>query len=316
MRPNLLAPALRRRVSKDSGKEVSRRANRAVRWIGDRPPRVWGAFYILLIPLGGLIFWTLPAGSFYDSNLTREAGFRQDLVTAASLLSSAVQMQEHGDYTPHPLPAPTWNLYGIKVVMETRSVEVPVSSLSVDTYGNIALSIQGQELSATSSAIPESGVTGDLVTLAAAYPAYQYSAAGSLELVGYTVGFASSSAAASAAPSQGAGSSGGQIPLDVLLPAAGVGTAINPDASVLWMPPSTAAVIQRLSAAGTGDPKEASGLFIRMCYFSATTVTTLGFGDITPVSTEARVLSAAEAVLGVVSIGLFLNAVAQKWRKS
>jgi hypothetical protein len=42
-------------------------------------------------------------------------------------------MQEHGDYTPHPLPAPTWNLYGIKVVMETRSVEVPVSSLSVDT---------------------------------------------------------------------------------------------------------------------------------------------------------------------------------------
>ena len=71
------------------------------------------------------------------------------------------------------------------------------------------------------------------------------------------------------------------------------------------MLPSTAAVIQRLSAAGTGDPEEASGLFIRMCYFSATTVTTLGFGDITPVSTEARVLSAAEAVVGVAIIGLF-----------
>ena len=64
--------------------------------------------------------------------------------------------------------------------METRSVEVPMSSLSVDTYGNIALGTQGQELSATSSSVPEGGVTGDLVTLAAAYPAYRYSAAGSL----------------------------------------------------------------------------------------------------------------------------------------
>jgi ion channel len=56
--------------------------------------------------------------------------------------------------------------------------------------------------------------------------------------------------------------------------------------------------------------------YIRMCYFSAITITTLGFGDITPVTTEARVLVGTEAVLGVVIIGLFLNAVAQKWRKT
>jgi len=106
------------------------------------------------------------------------------------------------------------------------------------------------------------------------------------------------------------------FPLNVLLPGAGGATATNPDASILWIPPSTAAVLQRLSTAGTGDPKEASGLLIRMCYFSATTITTLGFGDITPVTTVARVLAGIEAVTGVVLIGLFLNAVAQKWKKS
>jgi hypothetical protein len=81
------------------------------------------------------------------------------------------------------------------------------------------------------------------------------------------------------------------------------------------VPLSTAAVVERLSTAGQGDPKEASGLFVRMCYFSAISVTTLGFGDITPVSSTARLLVAIEAVFGVVFVGLFLNAVAQKWGK-
>ena len=47
-------------------------------------------------------------------------------------------------------------------------------------------------------------------------------------------------------------------------------------------------------------------------YFSAVTVTTLGFGDITPVSVKARVLTACESVLGVIVVGLFLNALAGK----
>ena len=118
------------------------------------------------------------------------------------------------------------------------------------------------------------------------------------------------------APPSGASNGNGQIPLNILFPGAGSETAINPDTSVLWMPPSTADAINRLSAAGVGDPKEASGLYIRMCYFSAIIITTLGFGDISPVTTDARVFVGAEAVLGVVIIGLFLNAVAQEWRRT
>lgn len=44
-------------------------------------------------------------------------------------------------------------------------------------------------------------------------------------------------------------------------------------------------------------------------YFSAITVTTTGFGDVTPTNTFTRGLVMVEAVIGVVLIGLFLNAI-------
>ncbi len=49
-------------------------------------------------------------------------------------------------------------------------------------------------------------------------------------------------------------------------------------------------------------------------YLSVTTVTTLGLGDISPITDEAAVLIASECILGVICAGLFLNAIA--FRKS
>lgn len=56
---------------------------------------------------------------------------------------------------------------------------------------------------------------------------------------------------------------------------------------------------------GVGSAVE--GNFIRMLYLSGVTITTLGFGDIVPVTTPARILILTESVLGAVLIGLFLN---------
>ena len=47
-------------------------------------------------------------------------------------------------------------------------------------------------------------------------------------------------------------------------------------------------------------------------YFSAVTITTLGYGDIQPLDTVVRLLAASEAVLGIVTIGFFLSALAQQ----
>ncbi len=53
-------------------------------------------------------------------------------------------------------------------------------------------------------------------------------------------------------------------------------------------------------------------LFWRMFYFSAVTITTLGYGDIVPISDLARLLVAAESILGIILIGLFFNALTRK----
>ncbi|HDM8162001.1 TPA: two pore domain potassium channel family protein [Vibrio harveyi] len=47
-------------------------------------------------------------------------------------------------------------------------------------------------------------------------------------------------------------------------------------------------------------------------YYSAVTITTLGYGDITPTHGASLAFSALESVFGVVLIGLFLNALSNK----
>lgn len=52
--------------------------------------------------------------------------------------------------------------------------------------------------------------------------------------------------------------------------------------------------------------------FGRMLYLSAVTVTTVGYGDIVPLTDVARTAVALEAIGGIVLIGLFLNALAHE----
>lgn len=62
-----------------------------------------------------------------------------------------------------------------------------------------------------------------------------------------------------------------------------------------------------------GLPKSASGAFARMFYFSAVTITTLGYGDIVPITNPARILVALESIFGIVLIGLFLNSLSREY---
>lgn len=51
--------------------------------------------------------------------------------------------------------------------------------------------------------------------------------------------------------------------------------------------------------------------FIESIYFSVVTITTLGYGDILPVTDTGRILTGLEALLGIVLIGLFLNSISE-----
>lgn len=53
-------------------------------------------------------------------------------------------------------------------------------------------------------------------------------------------------------------------------------------------------------------------IFLDSIYFSIVTITTLGYGDIVPHSLLIKILVSLEAILGIVLIGLFLNALSHR----
>ena len=59
-----------------------------------------------------------------------------------------------------------------------------------------------------------------------------------------------------------------------------------------------------------GDASSFNGQFWRMTYFSAVIITTLGLGDIIPITWESRALVAFQSMFGIILAGLFLNALA------
>ena len=63
--------------------------------------------------------------------------------------------------------------------------------------------------------------------------------------------------------------------------------------------------------AALGRPSE-TGRFQRYLYFSSITITTIGFGDVVPLTNRARLTVAAEGIYGIVIIGMFLNALARR----
>ncbi len=68
--------------------------------------------------------------------------------------------------------------------------------------------------------------------------------------------------------------------------------------------------MRRFGGGAKGVGSEIEGNFWRMFYLSAVTITTVGYGDIVPVTTATRLLVSLEAILGIVLIGLFLNSLA------
>jgi hypothetical protein len=88
------------------------------------------------------------------------------------------------------------------------------------------------------------------------------------------------------------------------------GQVISPTSGLLTLSVAVNNRLVRFFNSLQGDPSQASGNWMRMLYFSSTTLTTLGLGDITPVSSEARLWVWLEAVAGLVVIGLFLASLA------
>ncbi len=84
------------------------------------------------------------------------------------------------------------------------------------------------------------------------------------------------------------------------------------DCGFIFIPISIMNKITAYYSALKGFPSYSSGNFERMLYLSAMIITTVGLGDIVPISTRARFFVTLEAILGIIIIGLFLNSLAKK----
>ena len=58
-----------------------------------------------------------------------------------------------------------------------------------------------------------------------------------------------------------------------------------------------------------GFPHSATGTFFRMVYLSWITITTVGYGDIVPMTARARFLVGLEATFGIILLGLLVNSI-------
>ena len=99
--------------------------------------------------------------------------------------------------------------------------------------------------------------------------------------------------------------SGGEVPLPLLFPC-GKRSPSDRSTCIRMTLEDYSALLSLESTAG-GRPTPAQGSYLRMLYFSAVTISTLGYGDIVPLTSRARALVTIEVIFGPLLFGLFLN---------
>jgi Ion channel len=118
-------------------------------------------------------------------------------------------------------------------------------------------------------------------------------------------------------PPSGVSGSAGPTALAVPIPVLGAADLFFGKPSVGQLAPGVLALPQPVDdalvgfwRAARGFPSTASNEFVRFLYLSAVTITTVGYGDIVPLTDRARIATGLEAVYGVVMAGIFLASLA------
>ena len=76
---------------------------------------------------------------------------------------------------------------------------------------------------------------------------------------------------------------------------------------VITLTKEDASKIQSFLMPNGGSPQEIPATFGRMIYLSITTITTLGYGDIVPLTDRSQFFTGIEATVGVILLGLLIS---------
>jgi Ion channel len=271
----------------------SLRGSRLVRRLFSWSPWQWGVAFVALIPIFGAIYGALGPGSFYDSNIQRGPS----LTTDAQHLSIGIT-----DDIDRPRPDSVWRTRSGLLQLEPNTLKA--DSIRYTTDGRLLIEVQGAYRQARGSITSQQSFDEWLRVFTFDAPIDEGAA-----LAGYGVQLSD----VDGDLSQPLGS---DPPPALIVPPGPRGvTPPSGAATILFLKRSAFNTLTRFYKAAAGDPWYASSRWWRMTYLSEVTVTTLGFGDITPVTGAARASVALEAMLGIVMIGLFINSVAQRSRR-
>ena len=252
-------------------------------------------FYLALAPIFATIYNSLPERSLHDANLELEQPLTTDADHLLAAMTTLIQ----------PSVSTEWNTNRGRFEIDRTSVRA--AQIQADGNSHLIVELVGNYAGKANSGVGVAGsfqesiqidVLERLITIPPGGP----------ETVAYPVSVVTPSGAA-AAPSQ-------FVPPLTLLLKPQPGQAIYPTSGLITLSITVNNRLVRFFNSLQGDPSQASGNWWRMFYFSSTTLTTLGLGDITPVSSQARFWVWAEAVSGLIVIGLFVSSImGGVWRR-
>jgi hypothetical protein len=259
---------------------------------------ILGIFYLLAIPVFALIYGSMPQ-DFYHSTVQYEPTLTTDADKVLTSLRDAAVADYEAARGTSALEVPGWvgdvrdvrfsdlqtdvQWIGFRVFYNLKRGSPPTQEL---VYGSVdvRLALTGvfRELLPTgaivyrqATVVPPSGVAGSPEPAASALP---------IPSLSETDLFVAKSAVGQVAP------------------------------GILALPQAVDDALVGYWRAARGFPSAASNEMVRFLYLSAMTVTTVGYGDIVPLTDTARTATAVEAVYGVVMAGLFLASLATRAR--
>jgi hypothetical protein len=260
-----------------------------------RSPLRWLLLYIALIPAFAAWYASLPPRSLRDSNIEFEGSLGSD---ATSLLPALTAMAR----LPKAV-VPTWTASGDKLRLLPQTLEA--TGLQHTSDGRLLIQLKGRYGASAHNGERWRGVCWQWMELSHEAKEVHRPGAHTVYL-GYEV-----------APAAGLGvayaSAPFSPPLPILFPPAQERHPIpGPGIGLFVVTPSVNRKLTRFYAAAEGDPAYASGKWVRALYLSSTTLTTLGLGDVTAISSEGRIAMGIETPLGIIVLGLFLNALVRR----
>jgi hypothetical protein len=265
-----------------------------------RPPACWASLYLAAIPLFAVAFWQLPPRSLYDTNAALEPATGNDATKVIDAMSPEIRRR---------VSHTKWRSGPEQFSLDPASLEVAV--LRHPQEGHVLIAVTGTAVTTGSKGLI--GVDHFYVWLEAMLVVPFVEQASNREpTASYPVTLVDpdTGSAIAAAP-------GSSPPVSLIMPPpSGALPSASATSGILTLSVRTATELQRFMRAAEGDPYAASERYLRFLYLSATTITTLGLGDITPLTDAARLWIWVEAVSGILLIGLFLNALARGVRSS